>query len=458
MKTPLPRRSSPVHRSAATLGGFALLALLITCGCNHIDAGVSDYSRAGAPASKSTDNTTKSVPFSDGKYVIPPKADDATYIHKGDTISINLAHGFIKDFSEADWFHRVIDPQLKRKRGEVAVVARVKEISNKGPDFDFTSSGHTGGRLIYYSDGVHVNAHLNFSFLPVYGPINYDGYPLAISFYILELDKNQSASMKSLLNTLTAVGGKAYPPSAPVLSVLDKIGSSLVSQQKDDVDLAYHFYLQPYSATSDNTLGQPLLRTGNYALVKQDFVHSEEVRAGVPFSWNVTIDPSNGLLSKTVTGTSQASKPVPFTGATYLTFQINKGQKADNLNQAERFAQFSNFLDSIKGTEFMDFTTIGTQLTGMLARDENDSRAKNLFTELSEKYPKNGVTDTADLKARRTSLLGELEKYIFDENAKDSRYYLRTADKNALLERIGALYLPSRASRLTRDEFKKLEQ
>jgi hypothetical protein len=149
---------------------------------------------------------------------------------------------------------------------------------------------------------------------------------------------------------------------------------------------------------------------------------------------------------------------VPFTGATYLTFQINKGQKADNLNQAERFAQFSNFLDSIKGTEFMDFTTIGTQLTGMLARDENDSRAKNLFTELSEKYPKNGVTDTADLKARRTSLLGELEKYIFDENAKDSRYYLRTADKNALLERIGALYLPSRASRLTRDEFKKLEQ
>ncbi len=429
-------------RFALTIFVILTAILMFVGGCNAIDPGVSDYAKS------TTSSGGVKAGFDDGKYVIQ-STTNATDLVKGDTIAINLAHVFIRDFSEADLIRKLWDPKNLKKRGEIAIVARVKEISNKGPDFDFSSGGAAGGRLVYYSDSVHVNGHLNFSFLPIYGPIKYDGYPLAVSFYILELDQNESAGVKSLLSTLSSVGGKAYPPSSSILSVLDKVGTSLASQHKDDVNLAYHFYLQPFSASADNSLGQPLLKTANYALIKQDYVYSASARSGIPFHWKIEVDPKTGLIHSK--GESVAEKS-HFTEATYLTFQINKGQNADNLNQAERFAQFGNFIESIKGTEFMDFSSLGTDLTSMLKRDEAQQRSQDVLIDLKQikdsKKPEDEVL--------RAKLLGKLKLFL-TETATTSENHLREADRKALLISITKLYKPDRLSPLLPEEIDQLK-
>ncbi len=89
-----------------------------------------------------------------------------------------------------------------------------------------------------------------------------------IQLTVLELDNAESAQVKSLLKTLASIGASAYPPTSPVLAVLDRVGEQLLKGDTDDTELRYSFVLHP-----TNSLGDPryaALAVGNYALVKEE--------------------------------------------------------------------------------------------------------------------------------------------------------------------------------------------
>jgi hypothetical protein len=144
---------------------------------------------------------------------------DHPEVKKGQIISVKVLQAFIHDFQETTFF----GPKL----GEIAVVGNVRE-QDVGSDFDFTSAGIDRARMIYYSDGVREKQFLNFSQLPVYGPIAFGGKPLNIEFYIVELDKQNNSQVSELLATVAGLGAMAYPPASPTLKFLGDIGSSLI--------------------------------------------------------------------------------------------------------------------------------------------------------------------------------------------------------------------------------------
>lgn len=192
------------------------------------------------------------------------KYTDAPQIESGDTISVHLMQAF--NGAAFEWRNTSEFFGNRGSNAEIVIIANVCEQGKAGCSMSFGPSSDKNGRVIFYSNGVKALQYLNFSYLPVYGPIKYEGGPLVIQITIIELD-DPSDQQKAMLKSLSSAGQKLYPPASVVLTVLDSIGSAILSNSSDDVLFRYSMTLVPNS--SSNNYKSPVVAEGNYAFIRK---------------------------------------------------------------------------------------------------------------------------------------------------------------------------------------------
>ena len=250
-------------------------------------------------------------------------------VEKGQVISIYLQQTFIEDFTER-W-----GEIFGRKRGEIAIVARVAELSDS-TDFDFTNAGRDRGRLVYYSEGVQPRQFLNFSQLPIYGPIEYTGKPLVLEFYIIELDVKENTEISGLLSAAAGLGATAYPPASPVLKVLDTIGGGLLKSNSSDLEFKYHAALLAQEKQILN-IKSGVLEYGNYAFVRMPPMDRNDPSSTSNHRWsNWWFNQKNARIYED----KDCSRPL--LTQTYLTLQVNRASEQSSLDLNNTFLNFVN--------------------------------------------------------------------------------------------------------------------
>ena len=193
-------------------------------------------------------------------------------IIKNDVYSIRLEHGFIADLIEDKFsFRRLMNSRNAfRKVGEVAVLAHAFEFAPTAntaatSTFRFAnlSSLHEV-KVVYFSPDVEARQTLNFNNIILQEGRKYEGRPIGIQIVVLELDR-MSGQMKNLLKTLAGLGQESGAlPSGPVAAALLDLGTSLISQENDDVMFDYRFVLDP-SAPGQRVASAPF-EAGRYVL------------------------------------------------------------------------------------------------------------------------------------------------------------------------------------------------
>ncbi|MGR3311332.1 MAG: hypothetical protein ACUZ77_11235, partial [Candidatus Brocadiales bacterium] len=188
----------------------------------------------------------------------------------GDSISIHLRTAYIATFSEFPSFWRVLSFRRGRanlhKRlfnGEIAIVANAFEEAT-GKEIDYKEDN---GRLVFYSDDVQKGQLLNMSNLPIYGPIKYNGAPVALRLSIIELDVITEQA-RAIMSVIASAGSTAYPPASPVLGVLNNLGQVLVTDEQNDPEFRYTMVLDPRGGFED--LNHTILEAANYVFVRTE--------------------------------------------------------------------------------------------------------------------------------------------------------------------------------------------
>lgn len=248
-------------------------------------------------------------------------------VQRGQIISIYIQQAYMKEITEK-W-----EGMFSPKRGEVAIVARIAELSEKG-EFDFTANGRDRGRLIYYSEGVQAGQFLNFSQLPIYGPIEYGGKPLVMEFYIIELDVKENTEISGLLSAVAGLGATAYPPASPILKVLDTIGSGLLKSNTSDLEFKYHAAVLAGDSQL-NSLSSGKLEFGNYAFVRMPYTDPKNPGQPNSHHWGSWFfNQKNARIYED----EDCSRPL--LSQTYFTIQINRAKEATTLDASNSLLNF----------------------------------------------------------------------------------------------------------------------
>lgn len=317
-------------------------------------------------------------------------------IEKGDIITIHLNQVFINEFVE-----RGASLLGFKKRGEIAIVARVAE-QDAQTDFDFSVAGRDRGRLVYYSEGVAEKQHLNFSQLPIYGPIEYHGKPLLLEFYIMELDIKENSEISGLLTAAASLGSVAYPPASPVLKVLDTIGGGLLKANKSDIEFKYHASLLPGDGQIKSLLSGRL-EYANYAFVRMPFTDtgSSEDSSSSTHRWTGWwFNQKNARLYEDET----CNKPLA--SRTYLTVQINRAKEEATLDPANTFAAFSAKLSSEAQASTAERVAVIDALRNSVNKNQRYRDAKKLIDfAQSMKWPNGIKNDKTTLDAQTITAL-----------------------------------------------------
>lgn len=315
-----------------------LVVFMVACTGGQIQDGVIDYRiTPNYSVIRNKKSATGNLAKLEEKYLHIKERD--VYIEPGESLSIHLQQAFLNELS-----------------GEVAVIARVYESEGRNGEL-FKSIDRTG-RLVHFSPGVKSDGqYLNFSSLPIYGPITYNGRPMILDVFLLEMDDVKSKNHRRLLNFLSRAGGMPHAPSSPVLKMLDAAGETLLDNPDGDRLLKFRMVLYP--EIQDNLLNASRLRVGNYVFVRQ-----EDEEDKVPWQ-NLRLNKVTGRL---VNGSNQNWKD-----KSYLIVHLNKGFNSAELDAAHLYGEI---LDSL------DEETINNQgkisnLMNRLQQGLRDIRARN---------------------------------------------------------------------------------
>jgi len=342
--------------------------LFLLASCANLNEGAIDYRKSAADINGKPNQLMLIEKYSPGIF------SDAE-IHKNNSISIHLEQAYIKEFFElANPFKGEGKSDV---RGEIAVVARVREMkAGADNDFNFGPKSEESGRLVFYSDDVQEEQFLNLSYLPIYGPITYEGGPIAIQLYIMELDTG-SKKLKPLLSTLAASGSQAYPPASPILNLLDTLGSALINGGGNDRLFSYSMVLMPEGGFSK--LSYPILEAGNYVFVRKED-RSEE------FDWEIVLDQRTGRLK-----VKDGDKIGPeFRGETYMTIQVQKGFDPTGLDLSQNTLE--NLLQRIDSRD----EEVGENLKKITQKYFNKNTQIRAFNQIMGLLNKLGRMKSAD--------------------------------------------------------------
>ncbi len=228
-------------------------------------------------------------------------------------------------------------------RGEIAVIANIGETSSTKSLSTNSTNSNTKGRVIYYGDDVRESGQLiNAINLPIYGPKKYNGKNFIFELWMLELDNDENKQVKDLLKSLADLGGKAYPPSAPVLGVLNTLGNAFLSGNQDDVEARFQMRFD-VSPPADSRIHRLPLAEGYYAFVR------EENRNLNP-EWNkFSINESLGELCKANTsGSCIEGIDNTYRDRTWFLVRVAResAESALDIEYGEKLSEFLKTLDS----------------------------------------------------------------------------------------------------------------
>jgi hypothetical protein len=257
-------------------------------------------------------------------------------VREGDIITVNLQQAYI---------HEVAPSLVRRVLGKesvaAAIVARVAELDS-GTDFDFSRAGLTRGRVVYYSSDIQAKQFLNFSRLPIYGPIEYKGKPLAVELYIVQLNVGDQKEFGSLLNSLAGVGSIAYAPASPVLKVLEEVGSALLKKTDvSDTQMRYSMTLVPHGFGL-KMLRDGVLEYGNYVVSRLPRKATEGGTGSVSI-WG------DKYLSQKLGRVFADPACNDYVQHTYLTLQINRAKAELALDTANTFSRLVDQISNEAG-------------------------------------------------------------------------------------------------------------
>lgn len=240
-----------------------------------------------------------------------------------------------------------VKPGNRTTRGEISIVANAGETSQKERNIINPSDLYSKGRVIYYNDDIRESGQLiNAMNLPVYGPIEYGGKNVVLDIWMLELDNNENKNNKSLLGALAQLGGKVYPPSAPILGVLNTLGGAFLSGNQDDVEA--HFQMRfDVPAHPDSNVSRIPLAEGYYAFVR------EENRDMNPQWDKLAVNEAAGELCNSDDGKKCTSNNNTYRNRTWFLVRIAKESKESALD-IEYGEELINFLDRLEEFESAD--------------------------------------------------------------------------------------------------------
>lgn len=385
-------------------------ASLVLNGCLAVkDEGEIDY--------RKTIPTSTEAPIS----ILHKKFKDSdNIIQEGENISIHLAGGFSLGTTEVPEFQEIFHPT--GASAEYAVIAKVCEIGKSGCGDFFSSKSDNSGRVVYFTDSLKAKQFFNFSYLPIYGPIKYEGGPLMIQVHAIELDIS-SPSQKKLFSSLANLGKDYYAPASKVLSALETLGSTLTTSTNGNDSIFRHtFTFMPENHLSSTPSPKyPTLSKGNYVFLKKPTVAGKQEE----FIWDrVKIDNETGKLVQNckanhekiyVNSSAENGETITkgydvcddslkeknkdsvkgikeYREHTYFTLQVQSGFKATGLNNQQTLANLIQELSTIKSTEFDNYDDVIKKYTKDLAQDtmfhelqSSLSKIKKINTKINEK-------------------------------------------------------------------------
>lgn len=256
----------------------------------------------------SPENFSCQTLISSSKYANPKNATNT--VQKDSVYEVSLKKAKMDDFN-ADLF--------SASRGEFAIVAKAFEMSSDPAlptnAFDFRPDSASGGRVIYYSDDVKRHQALNFGMVPMFGPVIYNGNPVGISVFLVEIDTTKdNAQMSALLSTIASAGRLASVPGTPLFNMLESLGSSLINANKDDLLLRYDTTFRSEKGAHPD-IKTSLFRYGEYILIRNE-------NRETSIDWEkLSYDPATG---KVYDGDGCKN---PYQGA-YAVIQINRAHSA----------------------------------------------------------------------------------------------------------------------------------
>ena len=248
------------------------------------------------------------------------KKDYHPIIKDGDHLSITIMSAFICDVHEGDllkgtWEQvsdytnsgatpckggvKTIKPfgrQGHETRGEVAILASIKSLSDVNTGQVDFSSQYDFGRVVYYNEDIRETGQLlNAINIPIYGPSEYEKGPLELRLALIEFDDKEDKGAQALVSSLASMGGTLYPPSKPVLGILNKLGETLITTNRDDVEFAFRATFDPPSKKA-RVYRMPL-QEGYYAILRQENRSADAAWAkGSSKPPNFAICPEKGRL------------------------------------------------------------------------------------------------------------------------------------------------------------------
>ncbi|MBL8879407.1 MAG: hypothetical protein JNG88_09840 [Phycisphaerales bacterium] len=283
-------------RSAWLMSGLLTFVLLLTTGClqyrysgeltvtpvrplrEFTDLGhemIADFGTPGLAFTEySNRDTRQSRLFPDRKLMTEPDR----------TLEIRINRGHVKYL--ADW------DENKELLAFVEVVDH------------FDGSSHK--RVFFDDEFVAEGAYLNFNNATVYGPRLFQGYPITIRFFIVELDQKENEIALSVVDELKKTVGLLGPQVTPISNLIFDALSALIKTNVDDREFFFVQQLNPVTTMeptpADLRMGGAILQTGNYVVVKQEFMRSDvDFSALMPFSdevaWPFWLDPEKAIAT-----------------------------------------------------------------------------------------------------------------------------------------------------------------
>lgn len=324
---------------------FGFFTILLSS-CALSDEGAIDYRKSESSSvecrQKSVDNvlaglTSQAVTGCTAKPPQPVKNNTVTpvrlvrkdiqntkaIIEKNSKITIRLREGFLGHCTE------LLRNPLRsfNKNCEIAIIFKAFELGDG--DFNFSPNAIRDGRVVYFSHDVTPGQFLNLHNMPVYGPLDFNGKPIGIDIYVVEVDAEDNQA-QSLMKTLAKVGASFYPPSQVALGVLDKLGGALLQGNTDDINFRYSMVLDPLGGY--HGMAYATTEAGNYAFIRED-----ERDKSTPWD-DLWLDENNGRIYN--------KDGSLYRDNTYLVMQINRNAGTDAVQLAQN--TYGPFRDALE--------------------------------------------------------------------------------------------------------------
>lgn len=301
---------------------LSIIALLILfSGCAFKDTGKVDYRKAIINEGVKKETTESCKDCQNETYLKLIKKDrsfkhqNSKFVKGEDRVSFHLKTAYIKDFTES--FSTLNEAYNATTKGEIAIVANVFELQ-RGTNTGLNFSDMKQGRVVYFDDDVEKQQTLNFNNMPIYGPKLYDGNPIAFRLSIIELDRMSQYS-KNIMSNLAQVGGRSFPASSQILSLLNTFGQAFANADSDDIIFRYSAFFDAKNGFKEG-VNHTVLEAGYYVFVKENDRDKD-------IKWQeLCLNTNNHLLYESKDGncSKNFSEENSFKEKTYLVIEINK--------------------------------------------------------------------------------------------------------------------------------------